>query len=200
MRRTTDMTKQEVYNNIRYNENLVYSYQRDFANLEREMNELNRQIRNLNQEIDNLNRQSNQFENQINELKQLKRKYENLRSSFENKQILRKQKFSNVFSKANTVGFIASYLSGMSDLLSGQEYRRAYNGLSEAVNKIVKKINMIQREKYDIEDEIRRKRYYINERENDITLCKRRLNETDNNLRYRKNRITYWKNQLKYAT
>ena len=135
------MTRTEIKNNILYNENLVVSYQKS--------------IREIN--------------SKINELNKLKSKYSSLQSSFSAKQRKRKNKFNSNFSGTFNVRLISSYISGMRNLLSGNEYKNAYNGLTTAIEKINNQIKKLQKQ----------------------------LNDYNDKLAYRKKRILYWKEQLK---
>lgn len=136
------MTRGEINSNIRYNENLVRSYQRT--------------IQNLN--------------DQIRELNTLKLNIQSYQREFANKERNRKNRLLQGAVGVN-FKFVDSYVTAMINLMTGIEYQRAYNGLTEAVQRI--------------DGELRRLSGEI------ITNNKQLL--------YRRNRITYWKNQRKYV-
>lgn len=138
------MTKAQVNSNIRYNENLIRTYQRS--------------VQSLN--------------SQIEELNMLKRKIQGYQSEFSSRERNRKNKLSNNFSGRFNLKFVISYVKGMIGLLTGSEYRNAYNGLSEAIHRIDKQIDSLRRE----------------------------VNSYNGQISYRRKRIDYWKRQLRYAT
>ena len=134
------MRKSEVYNNIRYNENLVNQYQNSINNYRSHINSLISQINSTNSSIKVLCDQKNKLYTQINELNYLKSKYQNLQSKFSQRQTSRINTLNGNFSRELNVQFIKSYVKGMSSLLGGNEYRNAYNGLTNAINVISDKI------------------------------------------------------------
>lgn len=138
------MTRAQVNSNIRYNENLIRSYQKS--------------VQSLN--------------SQIEELSALKRKIQGYQSEFSSRERNRKNRLSNNFSGKFNLKFVMSYVTGMISLLSGSEYRNAYNGLSEAIHRIDKQIAGLRRE----------------------------VNSYNGQISYRRQRIDYWKRQLRYAT
>lgn len=146
------MTKQEVYNNIRYNENLVNSYSNNLRRLKNNINNLNSQISQCNSQISQLNSRMRELRKQINELDQLKSKYQKLQNDFMNRQSKRVNKFNVNFSKQLNLKFILSYINGMCSLLSGNEYKNAYNGLTSAIDTISNKIRVIQQEDNEVKE------------------------------------------------
>ena len=130
------MTKQEVRNNIKYNENLVNQYLNTISRLRKKVNDLNSQINQYNSQISQLNSNIKSKESQIDELNRLKSKYQKLQNDFANRQSKRVNTFNVNFSKNLNLKFIRSYISGMKSLLSGNDYKRAYNGLSSAIGEI----------------------------------------------------------------
>lgn len=194
------MTKQEVYQNIRYNEDLVNSYTRNLNNLRARVNDLNAQIDSYNGQINQLDARIRGLRTQIDELKQLRIKYQGLQNEFADRQAKRWSRFTLNFSRGFHFKFILSYISGMKNLLSGGEYRRAYDGLSAAVNTIAHKIRSIQEEIDGINKDISSKRRRIDSIWGDIRYNQSQINQMNSNLSYRRQRITYWKRQLRYAT
>ena len=103
------LKRTEVNSNIRYNENLVNSY----------------------------NRTINNICSQLDELYDLRNRVSNLQNSFGERQSERKSRLARVSAAHYDVNMINAYFSGMSSLLNGVEYHNAYNGLSteiEAIN------------------------------------------------------------------
>lgn len=137
------MTRAEINNNIRYNENLISSYQKS--------------IRTLN--------------SQIQELSSLKQKFQFFQNDFRSREDSRATHLVNNLADKLYLRFVSSYVIGMQGIMMGSEYRRAYNGLTEAIQKIDRKINQLRNE----------------------------ANSYESKIAYRKNRNTYWKKQLKYA-
>jgi DNA repair exonuclease SbcCD ATPase subunit len=138
------MTVAEVQGHINYNENLVAQYRNIIS----------------------------QLETQLRELESLRSKFQVLQNSFGNRQSNRKRKLSSVSSTKVNVKMIPIYVSAMNGLLTGSEYRSAYNGLSAAQERINSQINSIRRE---ISDNIA-------------------------NLNASQSSVYYWRDQLKYAT
>ncbi|MCR5144633.1 MAG: DUF5082 domain-containing protein [Lachnospiraceae bacterium] len=138
------MTKVEVQKKIRYNENLVAQYRDAISRLQ----------------------------SQIYELERLRTKFQSLQYMFECRQNDRKRKLFSVYSARVNLKFVSTYITGMSDLLSGSECIHAYNGLSVAQDRINSQIGSIQSE----------------------------ISDNYTNLNYRQGRINYWKSQLRYAT
>ncbi len=71
------MTKQEVRNNIKYNENLVNQYLNTISRLRKKVNDLNSKINQYNSQISQLNSNIKSKESQIDELNRLKRNIRN---------------------------------------------------------------------------------------------------------------------------
>lgn len=138
------MTKAEIQGKIWYHEGQVNIYRNNISNLE----------------------------GKIYELERLRTKVRTLQATFENKQSLRKRKLSNIFSTKLNVKMISTYTTAMNDLLSGPEYRNAYNGLVSAQERINSQIRSIQNE----------------------------IQANKNDLDYNSGRVSYWRNQLQYAT
>ena len=76
------MTKQEVLNNIRYNEKLVNQYVNTISGLRSKINDRNTQINQYNAQIRQLRSQIKELKAQIDELNQLKSKYQKLQNAF----------------------------------------------------------------------------------------------------------------------
>lgn len=136
------MTKQEVRNNIQYNENLVNQYLNTLSRLKKTVNGLNSQINQYNSQISQLNSSIKSKKSQIDELNRLKSKYQKLQNDFASRQSKRVNRFNINFSQNLNLKFIRSYISGMKSLLSGNDYKRAYNGLSSAISTISNKIKI----------------------------------------------------------
>lgn len=194
------MTRQEVLENIRYNENLVNQYVGTLNNLQSRVSNVNAEINQYNSQLTSLNAQVRKVSGQISELNQLKIKCQKLQEDFAGRQASRINKFNVNVSSMEGTGFISSYISGMSSLLSGSEYKNAYNGIGTAIS--------------TIKSDIREKQGRLNELRNSIAMLERsienarrnlcdyqnQISETNTNLSYRRQRITYWRNQLNYAT
>lgn len=137
------MNRNEIKGNIRYNEDLVRSYQKSIQILD----------------------------SKINELVSLKSKIQSCQRDFSYRERDRKNHLINGFSGRFYFKSITSYTSGMSNLLEGYDYRRAYNGLSEAIKRIDTEIGQLRWQR-DVQNE---------------------------KLLYRRKRIVYWRQQLRYA-
>lgn len=130
----------EVKNNIKYNEDLIKSYQSSIKELKE----------------------------QISELTVLKGKLQSFQKDFSNREANRKKKIAKGFAGLN-FKFLTAYIKGMSNLISGSEYKKAYNGLSEAIRKVDKKIISIREE----------------------------INDCNKKIEYNRIRVRHWENQLK---
>lgn len=109
------MTEQEIKNNIRYNEELIESYQS----------------------------QKRAFEEQISSLECLKSKFITLQTNLEIRQDVRKRGLLGVSEKISQIKIAARYYNGMSELLNGREFVNVYNGLTDVKNMINREINKI---------------------------------------------------------
>ncbi len=138
------MTKTEVWNNIYYNENLAANYNDNIKALEC----------------------------QIRELEQLRSKLQGLQSSFAQKQSARKSKLSSLMSANLSIKMISTYVSSMSNLVTGAEYSNAFRGLSLAQDRINEQMRSIRRA----------------------------IEANGNNLNDRRRIVRYWYGQLQYAT
>lgn len=137
------MTRSEINENIRYNEDLRDSYRRS-------VQELNAQI---------------------GELSRLKAKISGAQTTFSSRQSARKSKLHTVSAGLMNIKSLKEYVSGMDNLLTGSEYRKAYNGLTTAQERVASKIRSIQSQVDSYEEKIA----------------------------YRNERISYWQDQLRYA-
>lgn len=194
------MTKEEVKQNIRYNENLVNQYQRRLNSLNQQVNSLNSTVRQLNAQNNDLVSRKKKLEGELAELGQLKNKVQNLRDEFSSRQTRRMTGYNRNIGSIFTTNFFSSYINGMKSLLSGSEYRNAYNGLSSAVDKVVKKIKEKDREVDSVVKQINDVRRRIDNATLEIRSCRSQISQTESDLAYRRRRIQYWKDKLKYAT
>ena len=105
-------TREEIIKNIRYNENLIKSYQ----------NSVNR------------------INSQIHELTSLKSKMQSYQVDFSNRENIRRNRVVNGFGGYISCKFISSYVNGMKNLIAGSDYRRAYNSISSGIRKVENKI------------------------------------------------------------
>lgn len=167
--------------------------------IDAKVNSLNNEINQLNSQISQLRTKVRNRESQIRELNQLKNKYQRLLNDFAKRQLQRKNKLSQNFSQKPNVKFMASYIKGMGALLSGNEYRNAYNGLNAAIIKISNTIKSIQREIDGLNRDIRLKENNISSKRRYINSYQEKIRRTDADLSYRRQRIRYWKNQMRYA-
>lgn len=194
------MTKEEVKQNIRYNENLVNQYQRKLNSLNQQLNSLNATVRQLNSQNNDLVGRKKKLDGELAELGQLKRKVQGLQDEFSSRQTKRVTGYNRNIGQIFTTNFFASYISGMKSLLSGSEYRNTFNGLTSAVDKVTKKIKEKDREMDSVVKQINDVRSRIDRTNREINSCRSQISQTSSDLAYRKRRIQYWKDQLKYAT
>ena len=185
------MTRQEIYNNIRYNENLVNQYLNTINRLNSTISDLNSQISNCEYQISQLNSEIRNRQSQISELNQLRNKYQKLQTDFADRQSVRINSFNSNFSRNVNVG--------MRSLLSGNEYRNAYNGISAAIHTISNKIYAIESEIDNLNRSIISSQATINNCRRDIGIYQNQIAGESSKLSYRRQRIVYWKNQLRYA-
>ncbi len=125
-------TRAEILNSIRYNEEIIRSYQ------------------------DSIKRLSEQ----ISELSLLKSKIQSYQSDFRNKEANRKNRAMSNFDKGFNYNFIKSYLKGMQNLVGGSEYRRAYNSMTEGIHKVDTQIAQIHSNINDYNNRIRKLNNY----------------------------------------
>ena len=194
------MTKQEVLDNIRYNENLVNQYQREINSYRNSVNALSSAIKTLNGKIDALVVTRKKLEQEISELQALKSKLTTLQESFAQRQSQRVTNFNKHSGLAMGLKLFTSYWNGMKDLLSGQEYRKTYNGLTEAIEKADKKLQAKVRERESVKSNINQLNGQIDSKKREINSYNTRISQRSSDLSYRKERIRYWQNQLQYAT
>ena len=194
------MTKQEVYNNIRYNENLVAQYHREIASLNTKITSRKSLINHLNGQIGELKGRRQKLEEQLGELQRLRTKLQDLRDRFSARQTKRVTGFNKYNSLALGVRFIQSYMDGMRDLLSGQEYRNTYNGITAAIDKVNGQIQSKQREIDSVNSQINTAQRNIDIARNDINSYRNSISQRNGDISYRRGRIRYWNDQLKYAT
>ncbi len=194
------MTKAEVLENIKYNENLVYQYQKKINDLQQQISSQNAAVNKLNAQLREMSSQKKQLDSQTDELDRLKKKFDNLQRDFAGKQSKRINNFNKNFSQNLNTHFIGSYISGMQNLLSGAEYKKAYNGLSDAGETVLRKLKAKRNESQAVGARITAANKDIDARTRMISSLKGQLNQTNSDLAYRKQRITYWKDQLKNAT
>lgn len=140
------MTEGEIKGNISYNENLIQGYLTQITKIQGE----------------------------IEELEALKSKISNFQFDFASRQDSRRSGLSKYISFNLRSNIFSKYITGMSELLNGQEYTNTYNGLTTASERVQNKIN---------------------EKTSSLT-------EVENNLSYRRKRKSYWEQQLRnyYAT
>ena len=193
------MTKAEVQYNIKYNERLVVQYQNQINSLHQQIDNLRAQNRNMNARISDCASRINKLEGQIGDLNQLRNKYQTLQTDFSKRHADRVRLFNANFSRRFNVDFINAYIAGMKDLLSGSEYRKAYDGLTTARNIIQKKRDGLQKETDSLHWEIKNVQRIIAINDDSINAKYRQINSVSADLSYRRQRRSYWQNQLKYC-
>lgn len=137
------MTVEEIRSNIRYNESLIDQY-----SIEKQ-----------------------KIEKQIEELEEVRGKYANLQNRFGERQQQRQSKLAHLQNSKTQNSIFKKYYAGMNALLVGKDFSDTYDGLSEAKNKINRKINKLAQKCDDLNEKIN----------------------------YRKGRRDYWKTQLREA-
>lgn len=195
------MTKQEVENNIRYNEKLVRQYRSQLQENERLQREKEAEISRLVSKQQSMNKAIEALDVEIDELSRLKSKFNNLQESFIKKQEKRKRAFDMHFGcQVMSAKFIKSYIDGMNDLLQGTQYRKTLFELVKALEIVAEEGNRKRRKRECIfvdvsgviEDLKNERVYYAS--------LQSRHKQLLSDYNYRQNRIIYWRNQLRYAT
>ncbi len=194
------MTKQEVQNNIRYNQNLVSQYEREISNLYGQINSQDSKIRQLDGQIGGLRARKQSIDGEYSELQRLRSKLQSLRDNFSVRQSKRVSGFNKNVGNIINVKFIKSYISGMRDLLSGQEYRNTYNGITSAIDKVNSQIQAKQREIESVQAQINSAQRNIDNARSLINSYQRSIEQRKGDISYRRQRIRYWEGQLQYAT
>lgn len=117
------MKSDDIRRQIRENENIIGQYQAE--------------IRELNAKID--------------ELELLRNKLSNLQHRFADRQALRRRGVAKFLGNKAGCSVVRKYYDGMSELLTGREYGRAYDGLVEAKANAMKIIRELldEIEKYE---------------------------------------------------
>ncbi len=194
------MTRAEVQENIRYNERLLTQYQNQVNDIQHKIHSLESQASSLYSQKSGYISDINKLEKQIDELNQLKRKYQTLQDDFYSRQAKRLNRLGTIDSQNLKVKFINSYVDGMKLLLSGSEYKAAYNNLTESKEIIAKEINSIQRRIDNLKNTVVSVEREIDSKQNSINSYRSQRSTAESNLSYRKQRITYWRKQLRFAT
>lgn len=112
------MTSSEIFENIRYYENL-----KEKALSERR-----------------------QLYNNLEDLEILRRRLLSLQDDFVSKNNVRKQKLQSVGLSGLSISFIPKYIQGMNSLLGGNDYNKAINGIDTALKKTAYKIDLTDTE------------------------------------------------------
>lgn len=194
------MTKQEVYSNIQYNENLIRQYTEQINRLHSQIADCNSQLSGYNGRKTQLYSALDQVKQQIRELEQLQKKIQTLQDKFSEKQNKRKSMLSKSYQNKPDVCFINSYISGMTELLSGTEYKNAYNGLVSAIESVKSRGSRACNEQDNITREIWQMEIYIENSNSRINSFRSDINHYNNQINYRRQRLNYWRQQLQYAT
>lgn len=194
------MTKQEVYNNIQYNENLVRNYMRQIENLENQIADYTRRIAKLTNQRDDLQSELKKVEEEIRELSQLFKKFQKLQDDFNARQLRRKANLVKNFLVRPNVKFIGAYISGMEELLSGGEYRHAYNGVADAMEVVQKRKHTGQNHAGRLSEKIMAVLRDIDWTQQSINSCRAKIDATHLQISDVRGRISYWQQQLQYAT
>ena len=194
------MTKQEVLNNIIYNQNLVSQYEREISNLYGQINSQNSKIKQLDGQIAGFRARKQSLTDEQSELQRLRSKLQSLRDNFSARQSKRVSGFNKNVANIINVKFIKSYISGMRDLLSGQEYRNTYNGITSAIDKVNRQIQVKQREIESVQGQINSAQRNIDSARSLINSYQRSIEQRKGDLSYCRQCIRYWEGQLQYAT
>lgn len=194
------MTKSEVLNNIKYNENLVIQFQQKKNYLQQQIESQLSAIRQIESRIDGANEEKRKKQKSIDECVALKKKFGTLQSDFAARQNKRVVSFQRNFSKQINASFITSYINGMNSLLSGSEYKSTVSGITTAIEKVSLQIKKEQEDLNSINLRIDSFNKDIETRKRVISDLKSQIVQVNNSISYRKQRITYWKEQLKSAT
>lgn len=123
------MTKATVKNNIKYNENLVRSYQRSIS----------------------------EKKTQVSELTRLKGKITSYKSEFIRRERSRKNKVSAMSGKIS-LNIFKIYSWGINAIFTGFQYLQAINGLDTASHEVQKRINSINGEINSLEGKLKYRR------------------------------------------
>lgn len=102
--------------------------------------EIRANIRNCDVILDQFYKEKNVLEQELDELDKLKNKFATLQNDFVNSQKSRLGKMAIYFVKSIQNNIFKKYYEGMNEFLSGREFVKAYDGLSEAKQKISNKM------------------------------------------------------------
>lgn len=194
------MTKQEVQAKIKQYERQISQYQSEIRNLNNRISACNNEIRRFENEIVLLNNQKSIADGELGELVRLKGKLEILQTNFASRQQKRLSGFNKGTGVLSGVKFITTYMSGMRELLSGKEYTGAYNGLSEAIEKVNKQIKEKKAQQERIQNDLNTNKRKVDSRKSEINSARATINQRNSDINYCKNRIRYWQEQMASAT
>lgn len=198
------MTKQEIQRKITQAENEIRQHNNNINSWRSRTATLESRVSDNRSQIDQLNAQIREKESQIEELNALKGKYQNVQSGFADRQSCRVQRFNlnfvtNALKSFSSLRVVSSYVSGMASLLSGGEYRNAYNGLGSAVQTIADKIQAIQREIDSLRDDIAARQRSIDSFQQDADSYRRQIDRANSEISDCRRRISRWQEDLRTA-
>lgn len=93
-----------------------------------------------NTQIDQHYKEIEKLSDQVYDLEILRNKFSALQDRFVQEQERRKSKLTNLISFGQKINIASGYASGMNELLTGAEFRRASGGLSDGKQRITNKI------------------------------------------------------------
>lgn len=137
-------TKATIQGNIRYNENLVNSYQNSLQ----------------------------QLNEKINQLQSLKGRLQSCQNDFYSRERARSSQVGNgIFS--NHPQFFNSFISGMRSLIDGGEFWHKYNALSDAINRVELEIRNLINQANSCSNDLKYRQNRINYWQRQLRYAKR---------------------------
>ena len=191
------MEKEEVLNNIRYNERLINDLSRRLNQLNNQQNSLNREIDKIWKKVDQCDRSINDQKKKMDDVEVMKRKLQQVREEYEKKQRARINALKTLECREIKQNFMKSYLRYMNNLIKGPEATRTIRGLDEATEKTKKELNHIKSEIAEIRDKKIRFLNDIDELKRNVSQAKESIDDTLRQLSYRRDRLSYWKRILR---
>ena len=194
------MTVQEVNENIRYNQRLVYSYQSQLNNINAQMNSTKQGITDAQAQKKWLIIEKETHEDDYKQLAGLRKQYEMLRDTgirIESKRVSDLNNFDSMMLGQNMA---VEYRNVAHKLVKNSMYESAMEDVYRDINTVNMKMSSLNQMIIDDTNSISKVEQDIRYRTDRLHELQRKRTKISDDLAYRKRRIIYWQNQLRYAT
>lgn len=191
------MEKQEVLQNIEYNNRLIRGLQSDLYHYQDRLSSIQREEKHTNQKISDFDAQIRNLRNKKEDIEKIKKRIESLYSEYEEKQRARMALLNRVNARPIRQNFMKSYLNQMNELIKGREAHSALDGLREAINKTQNEFIHMQNEIENCQNDKNNLLRAIEDLHRQYSRTQSMISDVNSQLRYRRNRLEYWKNILR---